>query len=105
MWLLFLTGAAQTAPAGQAAPNALGMFFWLVPMFLLMWFLLIRPQKKQQEAHRRLLADLKKGDRVVTAGGIVGEITAIDDDEVRLRIADKVEVKFVKSSVNRVLKG
>ncbi|MGE5597868.1 MAG: preprotein translocase subunit YajC [Bacteroidota bacterium] len=106
--LMFLTGAAQPAQGAQvptASAQLVSMLVMLVPFFLLMWLLIIRPQKKQQEAHRRMIAALKKGDRVVTAGGLVGEITDIDEDEVRVRIADKVEARFVKSSVTRVIKG
>ena len=107
MLFWFLTGAAQST-GKAAAPQSTNLIVSLFPFILLfgfMWLLIIRPQKKQQETHRQMLAALKKGDRVVTAGGMVGEITEIDDDELRVRIADKVEAKFVKSAITRVLKG
>lgn len=105
MYLLLLA-AASSAQNPTAAPGA-GLLVQLLPFALLfgfMWLVLIRPQKKQQENHRRMIAALKKGDRVVTAGGMVGEVTEVDEDEVRVRIADKTEAKFVKSSISRVLK-
>ncbi|MGE5551693.1 MAG: preprotein translocase subunit YajC [Bacteroidota bacterium] len=107
MLFWFLAAPAQST-ANAAAPQSANLFVSLFPFILLfgfMWLLIIRPQKKQQEAHRRMLAALKKGDRVVTAGGLVGEVTEIDDDELRVRIADKVEARFVKNAVTRVIKG
>ena len=109
MFFWFLAGATQAQPgtgaqAGQGA-QLWSMIIWFALIFGFMWLFLIRPQKKQQEAHRRMLADLKKGDKVVTVGGLIGEITEIDDDEIRLRIAEKVETRVVKNAVSRVLKG
>ncbi len=104
---LWLLAAAPSAQNPAATPGASSWFQMLLPFILLfgfMWLVLIRPQKKQQEAHRRMLAALKKGDRVVTAGGMVGEVTEVDEDEVRVRIADKTEAKFIKSAISRVLK-
>jgi len=107
MLFLFLAGASQTPGNAARSTGGLEQFAGLLPfvlLFVFMWFLLIRPQKKQQEAHRQMVAALKKGDRVVTAGGIIGEVMEITEDEVRVRIADKVESKFIKSSISRVLK-
>ena len=105
LWLL--TGAAQQGGNSTTSPLGalIGTLFPFILLFAIMWLLIIRPQKKQQEAHRRMVAELKKGDRVVTAGGIIGEVTSIDGDEVRLRIADKVETRIIKSAVSRLLKG
>lgn len=104
-WLLAAAPAANPAP--NAAPQAGGWGFMLIMIlpFALMWFMMNRSQKKQQEAHRRMIAALKKGDRVVTTGGIIGEVVSADEDEIRLRIADKVETRFVKSAIARVIKG
>ncbi|MGE5528596.1 MAG: preprotein translocase subunit YajC [Patescibacteria group bacterium] len=107
-WIFLATAPAQPGTPGAQAAGTGGFIISLLPfvvLFGIMWLLLIRPQKKQQEAHRRMLSELKKGDRVLTAGGLIGEITEIDEDEVKLRIADKVEARFIKSAVNRVLKG
>lgn len=105
---LWLFGAAPTAAAeAPAATPAAGgsLFLFMIIPLALMWFMASRSQKKQQEAHRRMIESLKKGDKVVTAGGIIGEITGIDEDEFRLRVADKVEARFVKSAITRVLKS
>ncbi|HEY8552279.1 MAG TPA: preprotein translocase subunit YajC [Thermaerobacter sp.] len=71
--------------------------------FGLMWFMLIRPQQQQQRRRREMLARLKVGDKVVTIGGIFGTLTRVDEDTVRLRIADKVEIRLSRDAVARVL--
>jgi len=85
------------APAG-----AMGGFGSMIPILLMLpifYFFLIRPQKKQQQAHREMINGLSKGDEVVTSSGIYGEIFAIDDKTIILKIADKVKIKIVKSYV------
>lgn len=107
MWLWFLRAAqaADSKTPASSSGNLLSMLLPFILLFALMWFMMIRPQKKQRETHRRMLADLKKGDRVVTTGGMMGEVTDISEDEIKVRIADKVEAKFVKSAVTRVIKS
>lgn len=68
-----------------------------------MYFLMIRPQKKQQQKRQEMIDSLKVNDAVVTIGGINGKVMKIKEDKVTLRIADKVEVDFEKSAISRVL--
>ena len=75
----------------------------LAVFFGLMWLLLIRPQQQQQRRRREMLARLKPGDKVLTIGGILGTLTRVDEDTVRLRVADKVEIKLTREAVARVL--
>ncbi|HOB21537.1 MAG: preprotein translocase subunit YajC [Firmicutes bacterium] len=92
----------QQAGAG----TLLGLFLPFVIMMVFFWLVLIRPQQKQQKQRQEMLNSLKKGDRVVTWGGIHGEITALKEDIIHLKIADKVEVKLDRSGVqNRINKG
>lgn len=72
-------------------------------MVVIFYFLLYRPQKKQQKARNELLNSLKKGQKIVTIGGIYGTINALTDDAIMLQIAEKVEIKLARSSVARVL--
>lgn len=72
---------------------------WMVFLFGLMYFLLIRPQKKQQQKHQEMLKSLKKGDRVLTSGGILGTIKAISDPIIYLDVADGVTIKIRKEHV------
>ncbi|HOJ77562.1 MAG TPA: preprotein translocase subunit YajC [Bacillota bacterium] len=88
-------------------PNAGGAsgLLNLLPMIIVFgafWFLLVMPQRKQQKERNEMLSNLKKGDKIITIGGMHGEIVDLDDDEVRLRISDKVEVKFNRSAVAKV---
>ena len=90
---------AQNAP--QADP-----FGFLLPMIIIFgafYFLLIRPQQKRQKAHAELVSGLQSGDEVVTAGGILGKVTAVSDHYATLKIADNVEIKVQKSTVSAVV--
>ncbi len=74
----------------------------LVPIILMlgvMWFLLIRPQQKKQKEHRQMLDNLKKGDRIITSGGLYGCITGLNETTMTLEIADKVRVKVSRGHV------
>jgi preprotein translocase subunit YajC len=68
-------------------------------MALVFYFLLYRPQKKQQQQRTEMLNGLKKGDRVIAAGGIYGTITALDAKKVTLKVAEKIEIDFLRGSV------
>ncbi|HHU50756.1 MAG TPA: preprotein translocase subunit YajC [Firmicutes bacterium] len=78
------------------------MFLPMILVFVIFWFILIMPQRKQQKQRQAMLDALKKGDKVITIGGIHGEILEIDGDDLRLRIGDKVEIKVLRSAVSRV---
>jgi preprotein translocase subunit YajC len=74
------------APSGQSAGGGLTVFLLqIAALIAIFYFMLIRPQRKQQERHRQLLASLQRGDRVVTSGGIVGEVVHLKDDEVTVK--------------------
>jgi len=74
--------------------------FWpIILMFAVMYFIIYRPQKKQEQQRKRLLENLKKGDRVVTVGGAHGTITAIDPNKVTLKVAEKTEITFSRSAI------
>ena len=81
----------------------MGGYIFILVALVLMWFLLIRPQRRRQVESQRLLGSLAVGQEVVTAGGLYGTITALDDDEVRVRIADDVEVRVAKRAIAGVV--
>lgn len=86
------------------AQTAQAPFANLVPIIILFgafYFIIMRPQQQQQKKRREMLGELKKGDQVVTVGGMYGTITAIQDDVLTLRIAEKVEVKMARSGISR----
>lgn len=99
-------GAAEGATEGGqqgvdacAGGGSTGMIIWMVLLFALMYFMLIRPQKKQRETHQKLIESLKKGDRVVTSGGMLGTIAGITENTVIIEVSDGVKVKVQKSHV------
>ena len=97
--------AFAMAGKGGAAGGGMGSMGALVPlilMFVIFYFLLIRPQQKQAKKHKETLASLKKGDYVLTTGGIYGRIFAINGPVITLEIADKVRVKLAKGQVARL---
>ncbi|HEY8463126.1 MAG TPA: preprotein translocase subunit YajC [Bacillota bacterium] len=98
LWML----AASQAAAGTRATGGLGSLVTMIIIMVALWFIMIVPQRKQQKKRAEMLKSLKKGDKVITIGGLHGEITEIDDDEIKLRIADKTEVKFSRSSVGKI---
>jgi preprotein translocase subunit YajC len=89
----------------QAAPQA-DPFGFLLPMiiiFVAFYFLLIRPQQKKQKAHAELVAGLKEGDEVLTAGGILGKITGVSEHYVVVKVAESTEIKMQRASVSQVV--
>ena len=90
---------AMGGGAGGEGAAGFGGFIPIILMFVIFYFLLIRPQQKRQKEQRNMISSLKKGDRVMTSGGLHGRITGIDDTTLTLEIADKVRVKVGRSNV------
>ncbi len=92
---------AMAPPAGQNGGdmNTLLSFLPMILIFAVFYLLLIRPQQKKAKEHRILLENLKKGDSVITQGGLYGKITGIQDQVVTLEIADKVRVKVSRAHI------
>jgi preprotein translocase subunit YajC len=78
-------------------------YIFILALLALMWFMLIRPQRRRQQAAQRLLETISVGKEIVTAGGLYGTVTAIDGDEVRLEVAEGVEVRIAKRAVAGVV--
>ncbi|TCM22463.1 protein translocase subunit yajC [Novosphingobium sp. PhB165] len=96
-----LNQLAAAAPAG--APPAWIQYLPFVAMAAIFWFLIMRPQMKQQKEHRSKLSELKRGDEVLTGGGFVGKVLKVDDNYVEIEIAQGVKVKAVKSTIVDVI--
>lgn len=106
--LTSLALAADPAPGGPAPSGIQSILNSGVPMLVIMigifYFLLFRPQQKKAKEHRALLDSLKKGDTAVTAGGVYGKVTAVDDNIVNLEIAAGVNIKIKKGHIAEVVK-
>jgi preprotein translocase subunit YajC len=95
----------QAAPAGQPGGVA-AIFFQTIPfvfIFLIFWILWIRPQQRRVKEHQATIAAVKKGDEVITGGGIRGRVSKVTDDEAEVEIAQGVKVRVIKSTITQVL--
>src|SRR5712692_4422658 len=99
-----LLAQAQTAPS-QNPTGGIGFFVPFIFIFVIMYFVLFRPQKKRQQEQQRLISSLKTGDRVVTNAGIHGLIANVKDTTVIVKVADNVKIEMEKSAVTTVLKS
>ncbi|WP_374942637.1 preprotein translocase subunit YajC [Sphingomonas sp.] len=104
---MFITPAYAQAAGGAAAANGgIASFFGLAPLllvFVVFYFLMIRPQQRRVRALQTAVAAVKKGDQVVTAGGIVGKVSKLEDAFVEVEIAPNVRVRVVKATLTEVV--
>ena len=102
---MFATAAfAQSAGGAAGAGAALSSFLPLILIFLIMYFLLIRPQQKKLKDHKAMVEALRRGDQVLTAGGILGKVIKVGDDgALEVEIADGVKVKVARHTITQVM--
>lgn len=102
---MFIASAqAQTsAAAGAPAGGELFQIAFLIGLFVLFYFIAIRPQRKRQKEHQEMVSKLEKGNEVVTSSGILGRIAALDENYVVITVADKVDLKFQRVHIHAVL--
>ncbi len=101
---MFVSPAFAQTAGGPGAGAAFAQFLPIILIMIIFYFLLLRPQQKKAKEHRAMLEALRRGDQVVTSGGIVGKVTKVmDDGMVEVEIADTVKVKVVKSTIGQVL--
>jgi preprotein translocase subunit YajC len=98
-----LAFAMGTQPGGQGGSQFMS-FLPIILIFVIFYFLLIRPQQKRSKEHRTLLGNLKVGDNILTSGGIYGRVTGIKDDRITVEISDKVRVKVNRGNIAGVVK-
>jgi preprotein translocase subunit YajC len=101
---MFVTPAYAQAAGG--AGSAFASFVPLILIFAIMYFLLIRPQQKKLKEHQAMVAALRRGDQVVTQGGLIGKVTKVKEDgsnEIEVEIAENVKVRVIKTTVAQVL--
>ncbi len=99
-WIFLGTKAfAQQAAGGATTPSGFEMFLPFIFIFVIFYFLIIRPQAKRQKDHQKFVSELKRGESVVTTSGILGTIEGITDTYVTLEIADGVRIKILRSQI------
>ena len=101
---MFDIAFAQTIP-GVGGPSQLISFLPLVLVFIIFYFLLIRPQQKKSKEHQQMLGKIKKNDEVMTSGGIYGKVTALTDSIVTLEVAPNVRIRVNRPQISAVLTG
>lgn len=99
--LLLTAVQASPADSGGAASILLGIAPWLL-IFAIFWVLMIRPQQRRVREHQAAIAAVKKGDEVITGGGIRGRVTKVSDDEAEVEIAQGVRIRVIKSTISSV---
>jgi len=101
---MFISEALAQSGGGGGGLGGLGGLLPIVLIFVVFWFLLIRPQQKRMKEHKGMIATLKRGDKIVTGGGIIGTVTkVVDDSEVQVEIAKDVKVRISRSTIQAVL--
>lgn len=101
--LSFVIAQAAPAAAGAQTANPLTTFLPLILLFVVFYFLMIRPQMKRQKEHRNMVSALSKGDEVVTNGGIAGRVEDVGEAFITVEIAPNVSIKLQKGAVSQVL--
>lgn len=96
---MFLSVAYAMAQPGEGGAQGFSAFIPLILIFVIFYFLLLRPQQKKAKQQKEFLADLKAGDTVITSGGLHGKITSLTDAVVTLEIADKVRVRVSRNHI------
>ena len=100
--MMSMVQAAPASGAGGTAGLLLGIAPWLL-IFVIFYLLMIRPQQRRVKEHQAAIAAVKKGDDVITGGGIRGRVTKVTEDEVEVEIAQGVRIRVVKSTISQVL--
>ena len=101
--MLISEALAQTASSGSGGMDSIMSMLPLIAMFVLLYFLLLRPQMKRAKEQKQMIASLQKGDEVITSGGTLGRVTKVSDNYINLEIANNVEVTVQKSAVQTLL--
>ena len=99
--IAYALGAGGGA-AGQGG-SGIATFVPLILMFVIFYFLLIRPQQKKQKQHQEMITNLKKGDRILTGGSIYGRITSVDENSITVEITNNVRVKVARGSITALV--
>ncbi len=101
--MLISEAFAQTAAPAADGLSGLSSMLPLLLIFVIFYFLLIRPQQKRVKEHKATLALLRRGDKVVTGGGIIGQVVKVQDNEVTVEIAENVKIKVVQDTIASVV--
>lgn len=100
---MLVTPAYAQAAAGGGAAGTIAQFIPLILIFVIMYVLMIRPQQKKMKEHRAMVEALRKGDQIITQGGILGKVTAVHEGELEVEVAQGVRVRILRGAVQQVV--
>lgn len=101
---MFVTPAFAQAAGSTGAAGAFAQFMPLILIFAIMYFFLIRPQQKKVKEHKAMVEALRRGDQVVTAGGLIGKVSKVkDENEIEVELSENVRVRVVRATITQVL--
>ena len=100
--LMVAPALAQAAPPVAAGPSLITQLLFFLPLILIFYFLLIRPQQQRAKKHAEMVANIKRGDTVVTSGGLIGKVNKVNDAELSVDLAENVRVRIIKAMVIEV---
>jgi len=103
MWTDAFAQAQGSPPPANSAVSMLLMLLQFLPIIVIVYFLVLRPQQQKQKHLEKMVRELKKGDRVLTSGGIYGTVIGLDGPKAVLKIADETKVEFAKTAIVQVL--
>ena len=99
---MFITEAYAQTGGAAGGSNVIIQFLPIILIFVIMYFLILRPQRMKAKAHQEMIANLRRGDTVVTNGGVIGKVTKVEDDELQVEIAEGVKIKVARSMLSQV---
>ena len=100
--LMVAPALAQAAPPVAAGPSLITQLLFFLPLILIFYFLLIRPQQQRAKKHAEMIAAIKRGDTVITSGGLIGKVNKVNDAELSVDLAENVRVRIIKAMVIEV---
>ncbi len=100
--MTMIAGPAFAGAAAPAGPSIITQLLFFLPLILIFYFLLIRPQQQRAKKHAEMVNNIKRGDTVVTSGGLIGKVNKVSDNEISLDLADNVRVRVIKQMVIEV---
>ena len=100
---MFLISSAYAQTAAPAADSGFSQFFIIIPMFVVLYFVMIRPQMKRAKEAKELIASVAKGDEVVTTGGVIGRVSKLGESYVHIETGGNVELQIQRSAIVQIL--
>ncbi len=94
--------ATSSTPDAGFLGGPIGSLLPIVLIFVIMYFLILRPQQQRQRQHREMIANVRRGDTIVTSGGLIGKVAKVDEGEIQIEIADDIRVRIARSMVAEV---